>query len=67
MYSNALPLTLLVPTALAACVPKQCPPVKGDITIPSYQLYPENAYFDQKNCVAYFRSVMLDFLCHCIL
>ncbi|KAG7110497.1 Trichothecene biosynthesis protein 14 like [Verticillium longisporum] len=40
--------------ALSSCLPKGCPEVKGDLTIDSFQLYPENTDFDAKRCVAYF-------------
>lgn len=41
--------------ALASCVPHRCPSPAGDLTVSAFQLYPENADFDTKRCVAYFR------------
>lgn len=35
--------------------PTGCPAASGDITISSYQLYPENADYDSKRCLVYFR------------
>ncbi|KAH6996007.1 hypothetical protein BKA56DRAFT_510055 [Ilyonectria sp. MPI-CAGE-AT-0026] len=40
--------------ALASCVPHRCPSPAGDLTVSAFQLYPENADFDTKRCVAYF-------------
>ncbi|KAK7991386.1 trichothecene biosynthesis [Apiospora saccharicola] len=34
-----------------------CPAVSGDMTISSYQLYPENADYDSKRCLVYFSAV----------
>ncbi|KAK8054262.1 trichothecene biosynthesis [Apiospora saccharicola] len=34
-----------------------CPAVSGDMTISSYQLYPENADYDPKRCLVYFSAV----------
>ncbi|KAK7931082.1 trichothecene biosynthesis [Apiospora marii] len=34
-----------------------CPAVSGDMTISSYQLYPENADYDSQRCLVYFSAV----------
>ncbi|KAF6793381.1 hypothetical protein CMUS01_16100 [Colletotrichum musicola] len=57
LLSLALPLLAL--PAIQACPTKSsqntaCAPVSGNKTIESFQLYPENADFDTKRCVAYF-------------
>lgn len=33
---------------------EKCPPFKGNMTVNQYQLYPENADWDTKNCILYF-------------
>ncbi|KAH7000774.1 hypothetical protein EDB80DRAFT_812120 [Ilyonectria destructans] len=40
--------------ALTSCVPHQCPSPAGNLSVSAFQLYPENADFDTKRCVAYF-------------
>ncbi|KAH7117445.1 hypothetical protein EDB81DRAFT_916262 [Dactylonectria macrodidyma] len=47
-------LTVAFFPALASCVPHRCPSPAGDLSISAFQLYPENADFDPKRCVAYF-------------
>ncbi|TDZ21893.1 Core trichothecene cluster (CTC) protein 14 [Colletotrichum orbiculare MAFF 240422] len=54
-------LPLLALPAIQACPTKHhttanatCGPVAGNKTIEAFQLYPENADFDTKRCVAYF-------------
>ncbi|KAM0327159.1 hypothetical protein ACHAQA_006290 [Verticillium albo-atrum] len=54
MHRSFWSLSLSATLALSSCLPKKCPPVEGDLDITSYQLYPENAGFDAKRCVAYF-------------
>ncbi|KZL69270.1 tri14-like protein [Colletotrichum incanum] len=54
-----LPALLALPASLA-CPTKShanttCSSVSGDKTISSFQLYPENADYDAKRCVAYLR------------
>ncbi|KAL0943561.1 uncharacterized protein CTRU02_201448 [Colletotrichum truncatum] len=63
-------LTYLVPLlalpAIQACPTKHhssssCGQLSGNKTIKAFQLYPENADFDTKRCVAYFRLVASSF------
>ncbi|KAH6677034.1 hypothetical protein F5X68DRAFT_270377 [Plectosphaerella plurivora] len=52
---RSLPLLALgAPLGSSACLPKQCFSPQGDIDIPSFQLYPENAASDPQRCVVYF-------------
>ncbi|KAK1988564.1 hypothetical protein LZ30DRAFT_683820 [Colletotrichum cereale] len=59
-FAIALPALLAaLPTSLAHPTEKPranttCASVSGDKTISSFQLYPENADYDTKRCVAYF-------------
>ncbi|EFQ27717.1 hypothetical protein CGRA01v4_02877 [Colletotrichum graminicola] len=52
-----LPALLALPASLASPISssasKDCAPVSGDKTISAFQLYPENADYDTKRCVAY--------------
>lgn len=57
-----LVLPLLALPVIQACPTKYhnattaCAQVTGNQTVNSFQLYPENADFDTKRCVAYFRQ-----------